>query len=126
MTKRSVGMGIVLSILTCGLYSIYWIYVLIDDYCDVLQIPREGGKYILLSIVTCGLYSIYFSYKMGERVEFLSGKNDAIMYLLCSIFGLGIINVAVWQNEMNTWIDGGMGTIGSTGATYHDHDADNF
>ncbi len=107
--QRSVGMCIVLSIVTCGIYALYWYACLSRDVNEISDGPRtaDGGMAILLEIVTCGIYGIYWSYKAGERIDAertAAGApygNLAIVYLLLSIFGLQIITFALIQSELN-------------------------
>ncbi|MDD6023419.1 MAG: DUF4234 domain-containing protein [Oscillospiraceae bacterium] len=69
---RSLLIYILLSIVTCGIYSYYFIYNLASD----VNTACEGdGKetaglvaFILLSIVTCGFYSWYWYYQIGNRL----------------------------------------------------------
>ena len=71
-TDRNLAVYIILSIVTCGIYSYYWIYKLAKDVnrmCDG-DGSNTGGlaAFILLSFITCGLYSFYWDYKIQERM----------------------------------------------------------
>ena len=63
---------ILLSVITCGIYSYYFIYKMAHDVNIACSGDGEetGGllQYVLLSIVTCGLYSLYWEYKLGNRL----------------------------------------------------------
>ena len=69
----------------------------------------SGGMALLFSIITCGIYSIYWCYRLGERLDKVrEAKGDAtgnlaILYLVLSIFGLGIISYSLAQNELNKY-----------------------
>ncbi len=110
--ERSIGLSIVLTIVTCGIYSYYWLYCLARDInacCDVQNKPRvaEPGIVILLTIVTCGLYGIYFYWKAGKalaQLEFDNGfsvPDNSIIQLVMPILGLGIISMAICQSSLN-------------------------
>lgn len=78
--KRDGLLCAIFSILTCGLYTIYFWYRYGED---VNVICAEDGKetqnYIvawLLSIVTCGIYGIYWLYNVGSRLDTASKKYD--------------------------------------------------
>lgn len=111
MAKRNVGLCIVLTVITCGIYGIYWFVVLTDDANGASGHQNDGtsgGVAFLLTLVTCGIYGIYWAYKMGEKIneaKVLKGgsadSNLPIVYLLLEIFGLGIIAYALMQNELN-------------------------
>lgn len=108
--KRDIAMAIVLSIITCGIYGIYWFVTITDDVKTAAHDNdfQSGGTAVLLTIITCGIYGIYWAYKMGELVKKAQEENDmpvkdnAILYLILEIFGLGIVNFALIQNELNT------------------------
>lgn len=106
---RNIGLCIVLSLITCGIYMYYWIYCVHTDMQEVSPEPNStsGGMVVLLSIVTCGIYYIYWNYKMGLAVDAAKGTaggNTSIVYLLLSIFGLGIVSLAMMQNELNNFV----------------------
>ncbi len=101
INQRSIVASIVLSIVTCGIYSIFWYYGIVNDYCRVNGLEEKGGMVIVLTILTCGIYGIYWTYKMGELVETISGQNDRILYLVLTLFGFSIVNYAIWQDILN-------------------------
>ncbi len=108
---RSVGLCIVLTIITCGIYGIYWMYCLHEDMQIVCNRPMEvsGGIVILLSIVTCGIYALYWNFKMGQFLDEAKGTPtayDGVLYLVLSIFGLGIVSWALMQSELNHFTTG--------------------
>lgn len=71
-TDRSLLVYILLSIVTCGIYSYYFIYKLAQDVniaCDGDGESTAGLlMFILLSIVTCGIYTWIWYYKLGNRL----------------------------------------------------------
>lgn len=105
MKNRSIAMCIILSIITCGIYAIYWMISLNNDMCaatpdDAFQ--TSGGIVFLLSLVTCGFYGLYWIYKMGCKMDQLaSDKSHAILFLVLQIFGLGIVNYCIMQGQIN-------------------------
>lgn len=109
LERRNIALCIVLSIVTCGIYGLYWLAVMNDDMNRLTREPQptSGGMVVLLTIVTCGIYGIYWSYKMGEKLDRIDAANGqpnnnrAILYLLLSIFGLSIITYALIQDTLN-------------------------
>lgn len=108
MKQRSIVVCILLSLITCGIYTIYWMIVLNDDANQISgKNGTSGGLVFLFSLITCGFYSYYWMYQMGVAVEMIheqrggSKSNMPIVYLLLSIFGLGIIAYALLQDELN-------------------------
>lgn len=69
---RSLVMYIVLSIVTCGIYSYYFLYTMAQDANVVCA--DDGKKtaglaaFILLSFVTCGIYAWIWYYNLGNRL----------------------------------------------------------
>ena len=110
MIERSnIAVCIVLTLVTCGIYGIYWIVCLTNDVNTVSGDVNgtSGGMVVLLTIVTCGIYGIYWAYKQGEKLDFtknnrgIPSSNSGVLYLILQIFGFGIIAYALMQNELN-------------------------
>lgn len=107
--SRSIATCIILSIVTCGIYGIYWFICLVNDTNTVSGNTdgTSGGMVFLLTLVTCGIYGLYWAYKQGEKLDQakasrnIPASNSGIVYLLLFLFGLGIIAYALMQNELN-------------------------
>ena len=105
--RREVWVSIVLTIVTCGLYGLYWYYMLADDLYKLNKEPSRAGIDVIITIVTCGLYGIYMMYKFGDMEEQIRrnrgtrSKDNRILYLFLSLFGLSIINGAIIQSNIN-------------------------
>ncbi len=103
--RRSIVTAVILTFVTCGIYSIIWYYNMVNEYCRVNHLPEQGGTVILLTIVTCGIYGIYWAYKMGELVEPVSGQNDGMLYVILDLFALSLVNYCIWQDHLNRYAD---------------------
>lgn len=109
ITGKNIAKCLILSIVTCGIYGLFWLVNLVDDLNTAAQTPEDssGVTVLLLGLVTCGIYIIYWYYKAGEKVnkiKALSGQpssENSILYLLLGIFGLGIVNYFLIQSELN-------------------------
>ncbi|MBR3145378.1 MAG: DUF4234 domain-containing protein [Clostridia bacterium] len=108
--QRNIAVAIILSIITCGIYGIYWLIKLVDELNEASgnMNGTSGGMVFLLSLITCGIYGLYWYYKAGEMVNqakyrrnMYTDSSSGIVYLLLGIFGLGIITYALIQNELN-------------------------
>ena len=112
--KKDVVKLIILSIVTCGIYGIIWFVNLTDDTNLLSQepSPTSGGTAFLLTLVTCGIYGFYWAYKRGEILDKYAaslgrqGSNNAVLYLVLQIVGLGIVAYVLMQNELNKIADG--------------------
>ena len=67
--QRNIAVCIILSIVTCGIYGIYWFIVLSNDTNTVSNAENatSGGVAFVLSLITCNIYGLYWAYKQGER-----------------------------------------------------------
>ncbi len=103
MTQRSIATSIILSIVTCGIYAYYWMYKMTQEITEYNNENANPGIELVFSLVTCGIYYIYWNYKMGKRIAQAqsSSSDDSMLYLILSIFGLGIVSLAIMQNHMN-------------------------
>ena len=102
-TDRSLLAYILLTIITCGIYSFYFIYKLAYD----VNIACEGDgestsglvKFIVFSIITCGLYAYYWYYSLGNRLasnasrygmNFQENGTTVLLWLIFGSFLCGI------------------------------------
>lgn len=102
-TDRGLLGYILLSIITCGIYSYYFIYTVA---CDV-NIACEGDgqstsgllKFILFSILTCGIYAYWWEYSLGNRLaenaprygmSFMENGTTVLMWQIFGAFLCGI------------------------------------
>jgi len=75
---RSFWKYLLFSIITCGIYGIYYLYGYVKDLNKVCEGDgKESKNYIvvlLLSMVTCGIYGLYWWYVQGERLYHIAPK----------------------------------------------------
>jgi hypothetical protein len=103
MTKRDILSVILLSIFTCGIYSIYWMYVSAEQL-NSLESEEPLTNYILaivLGILTCGIYSIYWQYKFYKKVDSVTSENNLVINFILSILGLSLVSMAIAQTSFN-------------------------
>ncbi len=70
--ERNIVVCILLSIITCGIYGIYWNYKIGKEMYEANQ--KKG----------------------------ISTSDNSVLYLILSIFGLSIVTYCLVQNELNT------------------------
>ena len=107
MKVRSVPLAIVFSIITFGIYAIYWFVCLTNDTNALAKSKTAGGvKAIFFSIITCGIYSLYWVYMLGVKDGEISGNGSrGALYLILSFFGIGFICASILtQNTLNNAI----------------------
>lgn len=94
---RSLIGWLLLSLVTCGIYSFYFLYCLARDVNTLCQDDGDYtpglAEFILLSFVTCGFYAYYWYYKIGNRLQAnaplygLVFQENGTTVLLWQIFG---------------------------------------
>lgn len=108
--NRNIVLAIILSIVTCGIYGIYWFITLTNDVNKIAGVEdTSGGLACLFTIITCGIYGYYWAYKLGQKLDIAAQKagkqpsNHSILFLILNICCLGIITYCIAQNEVNTY-----------------------
>ncbi len=103
--KRNFWMFLLLSMVTCGIYTYYFLYTTTRD---INQMIGDDGRntdpsmVLLLTIVTCGFYSFYWYYDQGNRIKALADRNNipcpetGSTYLLWLLVGSLICGFGVW------------------------------
>ena len=107
--KRNIAVYFILSIVTCGIFGLYWFCTLNDDTNKISGHTEAMGGVaaLLLSIVTCGIYALFWTYNMGTRIDEakisrgLPGGNTGTLYLILAIFGLAWVAELLLQSELN-------------------------
>lgn len=110
--EKSIGLCVVLSLVTCGIYSIYWLYTIAHDLNDLCESQNqekgaEPGLVVVLSIVTCGIYLLYYLWKAGKMVSSLTRINghhpsdDSIVLMVLSILQLSLVSYCILQSHIN-------------------------
>lgn len=107
--QRSIPLYIVLTLVTCGLFGLYWFIVLTDETNEATgETQLAGGALaLILTIITCNIYGWYWAYKMGEKVDSIKSQNGqpagntGILFIILQVLGLGIINYALAQDALN-------------------------
>ena len=108
--KRSIPLCIILSVITCGIYALYWFVCITNDVNAVTnKSDTSGGMALLLTIVTCGIYGIYWAYQIGKKLDEAAAlhgkqqKDQAVLFLILNIIGLAIVTYAIVQSSLNEY-----------------------
>lgn len=110
---HSVIMYIVLYFVTCGLFSLFWLYQSARDV-DALAAANNVPKGIdpvlalILDIVTCGLFKVYFFWKEAMVLGAITGTNNNDQAILLCILGLicPVAAFAILQDQINSVVRG--------------------
>ena len=106
---RSIALGIIFSLLTFGIYSLYWQYKQMATLNGWLgRTDYRFGLWLLLCILTCGIFVLYYEYKMAVGINEIQANSGlpvnnglAVICVLLAIFGIGIASLAIQQWEIN-------------------------
>ena len=107
--QRNIVLYVILTLVTCGLFGIYWFCTLNDDTNAVSGHPEapSGVVALLLTIVTCGIYGLFWYYNMGTRIDEakakrgMAGGSSGALYLVLALLGLGFVAEIMLQSELN-------------------------
>ncbi len=102
MQKRNIGLMVLWTILTFGIYMIVWT-------CSFQnQLKKQTGKgfggagHLAMLMFTFGIYGIYWQFAAGKRLAQLGAKDYSVIYLLLQFFAIGgIINPFLMQLQAN-------------------------
>ena len=105
--ERSIPMNIILSIVTCGFYGLYWFITLTDDsnIASNEPSPMSGGMALGLTLITCGLFGIYWAFNLGQKMDRINNTSGSynIIFLLLSLFGFGFVAFIIAQSDLNKY-----------------------
>lgn len=106
--ERNIAVCIILTLITCGFYGIYWFIVLTNEIGRLSGDPNfTGGKHFLLTIVTCGIWSIVWGYQAGKHIAAAQHQrgffvtDNSVLHLVLCLFGFSIVSYALVQNDVN-------------------------
>jgi hypothetical protein len=119
--KMDVMRSVLLTIITCGVYSLVWKHRQLRCVNTLIESDKYNfPKWLALSTITCGLYNFYHIYvlardiiRLEEAYQIPCDKSLPTVSLVISLLGLWIVCEAIMQKELNTVIDKacGLGSI---------------
>lgn len=100
--RRDFWTVFLLSIITCGIYSYYWVY---QTTKNINTMAGDDGSFVdpalavILTLFTCGIYPLWWYYKLGNRMQNMGAANSirveesGSIYLLWMLFGILICGI---------------------------------
>lgn len=101
MTKRSVLGMVLLTIITLGIYMLYWVIVFQVELKKQTNEGFDGLGHFLMLFFTFGIYSIYWQYAAGKRLEKQGADDRSVLYLLFCFVALSWLNPFLMQSQAN-------------------------
>ena len=109
--QRSVAMVIILTLITFGIYGLYWMYAITGELSHATNDPNfSGAKALIFLFLTFGIYGLFWYYIVGQKMAEMQRqhnmliKDNGVLYIVLAIFVLGIISDAIIQAEMNKFV----------------------
>lgn len=105
--KRNIVTAIILSIITCGIYAIYWAIMLAKEAVSVNDSNDNGLVEILLMIFLpfLGFFLAEQKLAKGCAAKGIAHNDNSILYLILGLVGLSIVNFCMMQNDLNKIVD---------------------
>lgn len=104
MTKRSVVSVLLLTIVTFGIYGLFW-YVMTKD-----EMNQEGAGIPTAFLLIVPFANIYWVWKWSCGVEQVTGGAMSRVGAFLLMVLLGLIGMLVIQSELNRAIDNRLGS----------------
>ncbi len=84
ITQRNIVTSILLTIVTCGIYGIYWIVVMVRDAVSVKDESDSAVLEIVLSLffAPVGIFLTEKKFAEGCEAKGISHKDNSIIYLV--------------------------------------------
>lgn len=105
---RDPALVLVFSIISCGIYFLYWLYVTSNDLKNYLNDDTINPGIDLLISIFCFPYVIYWMYKYSKLVteaqtkaSILPAEDNSIICVIFPFFGLSIVSAMIIQNSLN-------------------------
>ena len=101
--QRKLVTCILLSLITCGIYSIYWVIMLAKEAVSVKD-PADNAVLeivLMLFLPFLGVFLTEKKFAEGCAPRGIAHSDNSVTYLVLGIFGLGIIGICMLQNDLN-------------------------
>lgn len=115
--QRNIVTCVLLSLVTCGIYGIYWLVCLAKDVTTVKDKDRNTTTNIVLFILLpfLGFFLAERQFTEDLKAMGIAHEDRSILYLILGLLGLGIVDACLMQNDMNNVLASN-GTNGTNGA----------
>ena len=105
--ERNIVTSIILTLVTCGIYGIYWAIMLAREAVSVKDPADNGLLEIVLMLFLPFLGFFMAEKKLAEGCEArgVAHTDNSILYLILGLVGLGIVNFCLMQNDLNKLVN---------------------
>lgn len=100
---RNIVTAIILSIVTCGIYGIYWLICLAREAVSVKD-PADNALLEIILMLFLPFVGFYLAEKKlteGCTAKGIPHNDNSVIYLVLGLVGLGIVSCCMLQNDLN-------------------------
>ena len=103
---RNIVTAILLTLITCGIYGIYWIVMMTREAVSVKDESDSGILEIVLMLFLpfIGFFLVEKKLSEGLNAKGVAHSDNSILYLILGIVGLGIVPLCMIQNDLNKYV----------------------
>lgn len=101
--ERNPIVAILLTVVTCGIYGIYWAVCLARESVSVKD-PADSAILeivLVLFFAPLGFFLAEKKFAEGCAEKGIEHKDNSILYLVLGLVGLGIVDYVMMQNDLN-------------------------
>ena len=101
--QRNIVVCILLTLITCGIYGIYWVIMLAKEAVSVKDPADNAVLEIVLMILLpfVGIFLTEKKFAEGCAERGVAHKDNSVLYLILGLIGLGIVGICMLQNDLN-------------------------
>ncbi len=101
MDNKKIIIKVLLVVFTFGIYGIFWLVPLENEFARISGRKERGIKVLLLTIITLGIYKWFWIARISRELESKGHENISSLYILLDILGLSLVNMILLQVESN-------------------------
>ena len=101
--QRNIVTCILLTLITCGIYGIYWMIMLAKEAVSVKD-PADSGVLEIVLMLFLPFLGIFLCEKKlaeGCAEKGIAHTDNSVLYLILGLVGLGIVGICMLQNDLN-------------------------
>ena len=101
--ERNPIVAILLTIVTCGIYGIYWSVCMAREAVSVKDANDSGVLEIVLFLFLAPIGFFLAEKKLAEgcAAKGIAHNDNSLLYLILGFVGLGIVNFFIMQSDLN-------------------------
>ena len=101
--ERNILVTVLLTIVTCGIYGIYWIIMMTKEAVSVKD-PADSAILeivLMLFLPFLGVFMVEKKFAEGCAARGIEHTENSVLYLILGLVGLGIVPLCMLQNDLN-------------------------